>query len=183
MQSFPFMTPQHPLTRVQKWRIPFKHARSNNPTFGWTVGVRGPRSGVHSTVYSKVLQERDFGVHSSVELCTPQLWSALQQHAKIEECTTLRWSARQKKSTPMDSTENFVLNRSKKAGQHKRCLIRSPTTLQRRRYDQQMLEPCQRCFSSILGSLPRANLSTRFADRREGLRKQRRATTIFDPSV
>ena len=88
--------------------------------FGWTVGVRGPRSGVHSTVYSKVLQERDFGVHSSVELCTPQLWSALQQHAKIEECTTLRWSARQKKSTPMDSTENFVLNRSKKAGPRSR---------------------------------------------------------------
>eukprot|EP00984_Skeletonema_dohrnii_P031619 scaffold24339_cov72-Skeletonema_dohrnii-CCMP3373.AAC.1 len=30
-----------------------------------------------------------------------------------------------------------------------RCLIRSPTTLERRRYDQQMLEPCKRCFYTI----------------------------------
>eukprot|EP00984_Skeletonema_dohrnii_P021499 scaffold10756_cov61-Skeletonema_dohrnii-CCMP3373.AAC.1 len=33
-----------------------------------------------------------------------------------------------------------------RAGGRLRCLIRSPTTLQRRRYDQQMLEPCKRCF-------------------------------------
>eukprot|EP00984_Skeletonema_dohrnii_P015099 scaffold6462_cov107-Skeletonema_dohrnii-CCMP3373.AAC.1 len=33
-----------------------------------------------------------------------------------------------------------------------RCLIRSPTTLQRRRYDQQMLEPCTGCFYTIIAN-------------------------------
>eukprot|EP00985_Skeletonema_marinoi_P010303 scaffold4846_cov152-Skeletonema_marinoi.AAC.13 len=33
-----------------------------------------------------------------------------------------------------------------------RCLIRSPTTLQRRRYDQKELEPCKRCFCTIIAS-------------------------------
>eukprot|EP00984_Skeletonema_dohrnii_P008482 scaffold3124_cov78-Skeletonema_dohrnii-CCMP3373.AAC.2 len=37
-----------------------------------------------------------------------------------------------------------------RAGGWLRCLIRSPTTLQRRRYDQQMLEPCKRCFYAIM---------------------------------
>eukprot|EP00984_Skeletonema_dohrnii_P018111 scaffold8372_cov88-Skeletonema_dohrnii-CCMP3373.AAC.2 len=36
-----------------------------------------------------------------------------------------------------------------RAGGRLKCLIRSPTTLQRRRYDQQMLEPWQRCFYTI----------------------------------
>eukprot|EP00984_Skeletonema_dohrnii_P027575 scaffold17164_cov82-Skeletonema_dohrnii-CCMP3373.AAC.1 len=36
-----------------------------------------------------------------------------------------------------------------RAGGRLRCLIRSPTTLQRRRYDQQMLEPWQRWFYTI----------------------------------
>eukprot|EP00984_Skeletonema_dohrnii_P018791 scaffold8862_cov82-Skeletonema_dohrnii-CCMP3373.AAC.1 len=31
-----------------------------------------------------------------------------------------------------------------------RCLISLPSTLQRRRYDQQMLEPCKRCFYTII---------------------------------
>jgi len=48
---------------------------------------------------------------------------------------------------------------------------------------ERLINVAQSAVSSILGSLPRENLSTRFADRREGLRKQRRATTIFDPSV
>eukprot|EP00984_Skeletonema_dohrnii_P011096 scaffold4403_cov164-Skeletonema_dohrnii-CCMP3373.AAC.2 len=39
-----------------------------------------------------------------------------------------------------------------RAGGRLRCLIRSPTTLQRRRYDQQMLEPCQRCFYTIMAN-------------------------------
>jgi hypothetical protein len=38
------------------------------------------------------------------------------------------------------------------AGGHLRCLIRSPTTLQRRRYKQQMLEPCQRCLYTIMAN-------------------------------
>eukprot|EP00984_Skeletonema_dohrnii_P029209 scaffold19649_cov95-Skeletonema_dohrnii-CCMP3373.AAC.1 len=33
-----------------------------------------------------------------------------------------------------------------------RCLIRSPTTLWRRRYDQPMLEPCERCFYTIMAN-------------------------------
>eukprot|EP00984_Skeletonema_dohrnii_P015160 scaffold6494_cov72-Skeletonema_dohrnii-CCMP3373.AAC.2 len=33
-----------------------------------------------------------------------------------------------------------------------RCLIRSPTTLQRRRYDQKELEPCKRCFYTIMAN-------------------------------
>eukprot|EP00985_Skeletonema_marinoi_P010305 scaffold4846_cov152-Skeletonema_marinoi.AAC.15 len=33
-----------------------------------------------------------------------------------------------------------------------RCLIRSPTTLQRRRYDQKELKPCKRCFYTIMAS-------------------------------
>eukprot|EP00984_Skeletonema_dohrnii_P028669 scaffold18731_cov188-Skeletonema_dohrnii-CCMP3373.AAC.6 len=33
-----------------------------------------------------------------------------------------------------------------------RCLMRSPTTLQRRRYDQQMLETCKRCFYTIMAN-------------------------------
>ena len=32
------------------------------------------------------------------------------------------------------------------------CLIRSPTTLQRRRYVEQMLEPCKRCFYTIMAN-------------------------------
>eukprot|EP00984_Skeletonema_dohrnii_P015100 scaffold6462_cov107-Skeletonema_dohrnii-CCMP3373.AAC.2 len=36
-----------------------------------------------------------------------------------------------------------------RAGGRLKCLIRSPTTLQRRRYDQQMLEPCKGCFYPI----------------------------------
>eukprot|EP00984_Skeletonema_dohrnii_P010734 scaffold4211_cov200-Skeletonema_dohrnii-CCMP3373.AAC.1 len=39
-----------------------------------------------------------------------------------------------------------------RAGGRLRCLIRSPTTLRRRRYDHQMLEPCQRCFYTIMAS-------------------------------
>eukprot|EP00985_Skeletonema_marinoi_P002031 scaffold826_cov115-Skeletonema_marinoi.AAC.2 len=31
-------------------------------------------------------------------------------------------------------------------------LIRSPTTLQRRRYVEQMLQPCQRCFYTIMAN-------------------------------
>eukprot|EP00985_Skeletonema_marinoi_P000545 scaffold205_cov102-Skeletonema_marinoi.AAC.1 len=33
-----------------------------------------------------------------------------------------------------------------------RCLIRPPTTLKRRRYDQSMLKPCKRCFSTIMAN-------------------------------
>eukprot|EP00984_Skeletonema_dohrnii_P008598 scaffold3185_cov148-Skeletonema_dohrnii-CCMP3373.AAC.1 len=39
-----------------------------------------------------------------------------------------------------------------RAGGRLRCLIRSPTTLQRRRYAQQMLEPCKRCFYTIMAN-------------------------------
>ena len=39
-----------------------------------------------------------------------------------------------------------------KAGGRLRCLIRSPTTLQRRRYVEQMLEPCKRCFYTIMAN-------------------------------
>eukprot|EP00984_Skeletonema_dohrnii_P028668 scaffold18731_cov188-Skeletonema_dohrnii-CCMP3373.AAC.5 len=39
-----------------------------------------------------------------------------------------------------------------RAGNGLRCLIRSPTTLQRRRYDQQMLEPCKKCFYTIMAN-------------------------------
>eukprot|EP00984_Skeletonema_dohrnii_P025447 scaffold14604_cov80-Skeletonema_dohrnii-CCMP3373.AAC.5 len=39
-----------------------------------------------------------------------------------------------------------------KAGGNLRCLIRSPTTLQRRRYDQRKLEPCKRCFCTIMAN-------------------------------
>jgi len=35
------------------------------------------------------------------------------------------------------------------AGGHLRCLIRSPTTLQQRRYVEQMLELCKRWFYTI----------------------------------
>eukprot|EP00984_Skeletonema_dohrnii_P011416 scaffold4551_cov205-Skeletonema_dohrnii-CCMP3373.AAC.3 len=38
------------------------------------------------------------------------------------------------------------------AGGRLRCLIRSPTTLWRRRYAQPMLEPCQRCFFTIMAN-------------------------------
>eukprot|EP00984_Skeletonema_dohrnii_P019554 scaffold9371_cov84-Skeletonema_dohrnii-CCMP3373.AAC.1 len=38
------------------------------------------------------------------------------------------------------------------AGGRLRCLIRLPSTLQRRRYDQQMLEPCKRCFYTIMAN-------------------------------
>eukprot|EP00984_Skeletonema_dohrnii_P013696 scaffold5691_cov81-Skeletonema_dohrnii-CCMP3373.AAC.2 len=38
------------------------------------------------------------------------------------------------------------------AGGRLKCLIRSLTTLQRRRYDQQMLEPCKRCFYTIMAN-------------------------------
>eukprot|EP00984_Skeletonema_dohrnii_P023831 scaffold12927_cov106-Skeletonema_dohrnii-CCMP3373.AAC.1 len=38
------------------------------------------------------------------------------------------------------------------AGGRLRCLIRSPTTLWRRRYDQPMLEPCERCFYTIMAN-------------------------------
>eukprot|EP00984_Skeletonema_dohrnii_P009834 scaffold3785_cov101-Skeletonema_dohrnii-CCMP3373.AAC.10 len=43
---------------------------------------------------------------------------------------------------------DMAVNRG--VGGHLRCLIRSPTTLQRRRYVEQMLEPCKRCFYSQL---------------------------------
>eukprot|EP00984_Skeletonema_dohrnii_P016199 scaffold7151_cov129-Skeletonema_dohrnii-CCMP3373.AAC.1 len=39
------------------------------------------------------------------------------------------------------------------AGGHLRCLIRSPTTLQRRRYVEPMLEPCIRCFYTIMANV------------------------------
>eukprot|EP00985_Skeletonema_marinoi_P001162 scaffold468_cov154-Skeletonema_marinoi.AAC.1 len=39
-----------------------------------------------------------------------------------------------------------------KAIGHLRCLIRSPTTLQRRRYVEQMLEPCKRWFYTIMAN-------------------------------
>eukprot|EP00985_Skeletonema_marinoi_P012955 scaffold6348_cov108-Skeletonema_marinoi.AAC.2 len=35
---------------------------------------------------------------------------------------------------------------------HLRCLVRSPTTLQRRRYVEQMLEPCKRWFYTIMAN-------------------------------
>eukprot|EP00984_Skeletonema_dohrnii_P013695 scaffold5691_cov81-Skeletonema_dohrnii-CCMP3373.AAC.1 len=38
------------------------------------------------------------------------------------------------------------------AGGRLKCLIRSPTTLERRRYDQPMLEPCKRCFYTIMAN-------------------------------
>ena len=39
-----------------------------------------------------------------------------------------------------------------KAVGHLRCLIMSPTTLQRRRYVEQILEPCKRCFYTIMAN-------------------------------
>eukprot|EP00984_Skeletonema_dohrnii_P022153 scaffold11273_cov75-Skeletonema_dohrnii-CCMP3373.AAC.1 len=39
-----------------------------------------------------------------------------------------------------------------RAGGRLKCLIRSPTTLQRRRYDQPMPEPCKRCFYTIMAN-------------------------------
>ena len=38
------------------------------------------------------------------------------------------------------------------AGVRLRCLIRSPMMLQRRRYDPNELEPCQRCFYTIMAN-------------------------------
>eukprot|EP00985_Skeletonema_marinoi_P010444 scaffold4908_cov103-Skeletonema_marinoi.AAC.1 len=38
------------------------------------------------------------------------------------------------------------------AGDHLRSLIRSPTTLKRRQYVEQMLEPCKRCFYTIMAN-------------------------------
>eukprot|EP00984_Skeletonema_dohrnii_P007956 scaffold2934_cov114-Skeletonema_dohrnii-CCMP3373.AAC.1 len=38
------------------------------------------------------------------------------------------------------------------AGGNLRCLIRSPTTLQRRRYAEPTLEPCKRCFYTIMAN-------------------------------
>eukprot|EP00985_Skeletonema_marinoi_P026927 scaffold21318_cov109-Skeletonema_marinoi.AAC.1 len=38
------------------------------------------------------------------------------------------------------------------AGGHLRCLIRSPSTLQQRRYVEQMLEPCKRWFYTIMAN-------------------------------
>eukprot|EP00985_Skeletonema_marinoi_P010304 scaffold4846_cov152-Skeletonema_marinoi.AAC.14 len=38
-----------------------------------------------------------------------------------------------------------------------RYLIRSPTTLQRRRYDQKELEPCKRCFYTIMASYDKSS--------------------------
>eukprot|EP00984_Skeletonema_dohrnii_P028249 scaffold18174_cov75-Skeletonema_dohrnii-CCMP3373.AAC.1 len=45
---------------------------------------------------------------------------------------------------------DMAVNRG--AGGRLRCISRSPTTLLRRRYDQQMLEPCQRCFYTIMAN-------------------------------
>eukprot|EP00984_Skeletonema_dohrnii_P003503 scaffold1184_cov98-Skeletonema_dohrnii-CCMP3373.AAC.2 len=38
------------------------------------------------------------------------------------------------------------------SGGRLRCLIRSPTTLKRRRYEHAMLEPCKRCFYAIMAN-------------------------------
>eukprot|EP00985_Skeletonema_marinoi_P010445 scaffold4908_cov103-Skeletonema_marinoi.AAC.2 len=38
------------------------------------------------------------------------------------------------------------------AGDHLRNLIRSPMTLRRRQYVEQMLEPCKRCFYTIMAN-------------------------------
>eukprot|EP00984_Skeletonema_dohrnii_P021472 scaffold10733_cov138-Skeletonema_dohrnii-CCMP3373.AAC.1 len=48
------------------------------------------------------------------------------------------------------------------AGGRLRCLIRSPTTLWRRRYAQPMLEPCQRCFYALMAN---CNWSLQAVDR------------------
>eukprot|EP00984_Skeletonema_dohrnii_P020537 scaffold10016_cov89-Skeletonema_dohrnii-CCMP3373.AAC.1 len=39
-----------------------------------------------------------------------------------------------------------------RAGGRLRCLIRTPTTLQRRQYDLQMLQPWQGCFYTIIAN-------------------------------
>eukprot|EP00984_Skeletonema_dohrnii_P032208 scaffold25838_cov106-Skeletonema_dohrnii-CCMP3373.AAC.3 len=39
-----------------------------------------------------------------------------------------------------------------RAGGRLGCLITSPTTLYRRRYDHTMLEPCKRCFYTIMAN-------------------------------
>jgi len=41
---------------------------------------------------------------------------------------------------------------NREAGGHLRCLIRSPTMLQRRQYDQSQLEPWKRCFYTIMAN-------------------------------
>eukprot|EP00985_Skeletonema_marinoi_P023218 scaffold15294_cov101-Skeletonema_marinoi.AAC.1 len=38
------------------------------------------------------------------------------------------------------------------SGDRLRCLIRSPTTLKRRRYEHSMLEPWKRCFYTIMAN-------------------------------
>eukprot|EP00984_Skeletonema_dohrnii_P006180 scaffold2212_cov107-Skeletonema_dohrnii-CCMP3373.AAC.1 len=42
------------------------------------------------------------------------------------------------------------------AGGHLRCFIRSPATLWRRRCIQSMLEPCERCFYTIMANYNRS---------------------------
>ena len=46
---------------------------------------------------------------------------------------------------------DMAVNRA--AGGHLRCLIRSPTTLQRRIFTQRMFEPCKRCFYTIMANV------------------------------
>eukprot|EP00984_Skeletonema_dohrnii_P021425 scaffold10701_cov126-Skeletonema_dohrnii-CCMP3373.AAC.1 len=53
--------------------------------------------------------------------------------------------SRRRNQTKVDKIES-------RAGGRLRCLIRSPTTLYQRRYEQTMLEPCKGCFYTIMAN-------------------------------
>eukprot|EP00984_Skeletonema_dohrnii_P013817 scaffold5772_cov96-Skeletonema_dohrnii-CCMP3373.AAC.1 len=123
---------------------------------------------IHSVRYDVVLQNRAGGHPRCLIRSPTTLQRRRYDQQMLEPCKRCFYTIMAHSNGSPEAVERDIhsvrydMVLESRAGGHLRCLIRSPSTLQRRRYDQQMLEPCKRCFYTIK---PNSNGSLEAVDR------------------